>query len=95
VAPESSAPAKMTRVDTSMLCKPTMQTRGFAIRTKPVAAVAGEGNSRDKMDPALASSTSNLTRRVGQHTSSSAAKADASKKTGIKRVAKGGRGPEA
>lgn len=97
MAPESSAPAKMTRMDTGTMAtgKPAVQTRSVAIRTRPVAAVTGDGNARDKMDPALASSTTNITRRVGQHTSSSSAKADTSKKTVAKRVVRGGRGPEA
>jgi len=92
VAPETTAPPKMTRMDTGVTSRPTV--RGGAIPRKPVAAVTGEGNSRDKMDPALASSTVNLTRRVGQHTSSSMAKADASKKTAPKRVVRGARGSE-
>lgn len=93
--PETTVPAKVMRVETST-SKPT--TRGvpnrISLQKKSVAAVTGEGNSRDKMDPALASSTSNVNRKAGQGSAPSAAKADAPKKMVTRRVVRGGHGSE-
>jgi hypothetical protein len=94
VAPETTAPPKMARMDARVTTTSRPTVRGGAIPRKPVAAVTGEGNSRDKMDPALASTATNFTRRVGQPTSSSMAKTDAPKKTVPKRVVRGARGSE-
>jgi len=94
MVPESTAPKVMRTEMGPTSTKPTIQSRGVVIQKKPVAAIVGEGSARDRMDPALASSTSTLTRKAGQ-TAAPTTKADqAIKKTVTKRAVRGGRGSE-